>query len=201
MGNSASVNTEIFDQDETDEFQSIGDLPVIIPETVKYVPPEVAIVDYERTMQGVEEINVQNIADNIEQDVNTEFEVENLQNVQNTIITLDLMDFDTKFPCPICSFEGRDRMVSIVTLSDHMGMHKYEISLNKKLKNTQTVNIFNGGIDEDEAIKIAISESNSSTESKPMVKKLIQAPVIIRKGKKLKIQESDHIDLNDINCD
>ncbi|QYB17746.1 hypothetical protein PV-S19_0382 [Pacmanvirus S19] len=202
MGNSNSMNTEIYDHDETDEFQQIdnlpvGDLPVIIPESIKYIPPKVATADYEQTMQSVNKIEtIQFINDNIEQDINTEFEAENLQ---NTIVTLDLMDFDTKFPCPVCSFEGRDKQLSIVTLSDHMGMHKYEIALNMKIKNKQNVNNYNGGINEDEAIKIAISESNG--ENQPKVCKIIRAPVIIRKGKKLKMQESDHIDLNDINCD
>ncbi len=45
---------------------------------------------------------------------------------------IDLLDFDTKFPCPICAAVSDVNMLTLVTLSDHLSRHKYENVLAEK---------------------------------------------------------------------
>lgn len=55
-----------------------------------------------------------------------------------SIITIDLLDFDAVFKCPLCSALGDHKTMNIFTLSDHIGEHKYAAVLAEKQSKQNT---------------------------------------------------------------
>lgn len=47
----------------------------------------------------------------------------------DSVVTLDLLDFDASFPCPICRLTGEETLLTVTTVSDHVSRHKYEMIL------------------------------------------------------------------------
>lgn len=56
----------------------------------------------------------------------------------NSIITIDLLNFDLTFPCPLCAAIGENVQLTVISLSDHVGRHKYEQLLAEKMTNVRT---------------------------------------------------------------
>jgi hypothetical protein len=57
---------------------------------------------------------------------------DSVSNDLDTTVTLDLMDFDSIFACPLCKLAGDETMLTLFSLSDHITKHKYDTMLAEK---------------------------------------------------------------------
>jgi hypothetical protein len=123
----------------------------------------------------------------------------------NSVISIDLLDFDTKIYCPLCAAIGDEKMISVITLSDHMGEHKYAAVLAEKMTKNK--------IDEDAEFEKAVRDSlcdatdqleiNVVAAHEEMAKKIEHVhpqPIIVTPARKQNT-ESAEIDCNDLNPD
>lgn len=104
----------------------------------------------------------------------------------SSVITIDLLNFDTRFSCPLCK-----TMLNIVTLSDHMGEHKYAELVDKKNKNKET----NVDADFEKAIHESLNIDCEKTRHTP------HQPVIISVNTQKSTHSTDEIDLHMLNPD
>lgn len=78
----------------------------------------------------------------------------------NSIITIDLLNFDLTFPCPLCAAIGDNVQLTVISLSDHVSRHKYEQLLAEKTANT----------------RVGVAEMNSVATSYEKIKRMVQFP-------------------------